>query len=87
MCHWFFGFPFLMGGFGWIWMFLGVIFIIGLIILLFSRKGFYGFSMYHSDHEHHKRDYDDPIEILKRMYARGEISEGEYEKRRKNLEK
>ena len=43
--------------------------------------------MHHSDHEHHKRDYDDPVEILKRMYARGEISEEEYEKRRKNLEK
>lgn len=87
MCHWFFGFPLLLGGFGWIWMILGVILIVGLIILLFSRREYLGCSMHHHDHEHYRKDYDDSIEILKRMYLRGEISEEEYEKRRKNLEK
>lgn len=87
MCHWFFGFPFWMGGFGWIWMILGIIFIVSLIILLFFRRGYYGCSMHHHNYEHHHKDYDDPLEILKRMYVKGEISEEEYEKRRKNIEK
>lgn len=87
MCHWFFGFPFWMGGFGWIWMILGIIFIVSLIILLFFRRGYYGCSMHHHGYNHYHKDYDDPLEILKRMYAKGEISEEEYEKRRKNIEK
>jgi len=86
MGHWFYGIPFFMGGFGWVWMILGVILIVGLIILIFSRRGYLGCSTHHN-HTYHYRDYEDPIEILKRMYARGEISEEEYEKRRKNLEK
>lgn len=84
MCHLFYWFPFFMGGFGWIWMIIGLILIIGLIIL-FVRKVNFSCMMHDSQHNHDLYD-DEPIKILKRMYAKGEISEEEYEKRRKKLE-
>lgn len=85
MCHWFFGFPFFMGGFVWIWIIFGVILMIGLLIFIFSRRDCYKSFMYH-DHKSHYKDYEDPIEILKRMYIKGEINEEEYEKKRKIIE-
>lgn len=86
MCHLFFGFPFFMGGFMWIWMIFGVILIIGLLILIFSRRDYCKSFMYH-DHKNYYKDYEDPIEILKRMYIKGEINEEEYERRRKIIER
>lgn len=85
MCHLFYWFPFFIGGFGWVWMIIGLILIVGLIIL-FIRKVNFGCIMHDSGHTHNIND-EDPIKILKRMYAKGEISEEEYEKRKKNLEK
>lgn len=85
MCHLFYWFPFFMGGFGWLWIVIGLILIVGLIIL-FTRKFDFGCMMHDSEHTHRIHD-EDPITILKRMYAKGEISEEEYEKRRKNIEK
>ena len=86
MCRLFYWYPFFMGGFGWFWMIIGLILIVGLIAILLSRKFNFGCMMHDTEHSHSKHE-EDPIKILKRMYAKGEISEEEYEKRRKNIEK
>lgn len=61
------------GGFMWIfWLLI----IIGVIFLILNiTKG----SMTQPSN-------DSPLEILKKRYARGEIEEEEYERRRKELE-
>ncbi len=80
MCHFYFGLPFFGGFFGWIWMVLGLILTIGLIIILIRRSHFDSIS---NNFEKNNNINEDPLTILKRMYVKGEISEDEYEKRKK----
>lgn len=88
MCHFFFGFPFFYGWFGWIWMIVGFIIIMVLISVIFLRKNYIGYITHTHDHiEGHNNENEEFIKILKRMYVKGEISEEEYEKRKRNLEK
>lgn len=50
---------------GWIWMAVWVVALVVMVWLLVSAGG-----RHHSD--------DDPLEILRRRYARGEMSEEEF---------
>lgn len=68
--HYFFG-----GGFMWIFW---VLIIIGLFFV-FKNIAVGGDKSNSSNN-------DTPLEILKKRYARGEIEEEEYERRRKELE-
>lgn len=61
------------GGFMWIFWILIIVFII------YAIKAGMGNSTDDSSKE-------SPLEILKKRYARGEINEEEYERRRKELE-
>ncbi|MBM3172641.1 MAG: SHOCT domain-containing protein [Chloroflexi bacterium] len=63
--------PGMMGGFGWGWfMPIGMILFWGLVILPSSGSS---------------RELDSALEVLKRRYARGEISKEEFEEKRKDL--
>lgn len=74
--------PGMMGGFGWTWLLpiLGIIFV-GLIIwaIVASVRG----SNRGKDSDSSKTD--SALEVLKKRYARGEISKEEYEEKRKDL--
>ncbi len=72
----FFGF---FGGFMWIFWLLVVAGIVALVVFLAGGSG-------RSSIPPASRD-DDPLEILRRRYARGEIDEEEFHRRRAELEK
>ena len=69
--HFFYG-----GGFMWIFWILFIVIIL-YVVLNLSRSNSNGSSS----------NSESPLEILKKRYARGEIEEEEYLKRRKELEK
>ncbi|MDP2954468.1 MAG: SHOCT domain-containing protein [Chloroflexota bacterium] len=71
--------PGMMGGFGA--MGLGMVVFWGLIIWLVVAlaQGSTGTRSYDSSHA------DSALEVLKKRYARGEISKEEYEERKKDL--
>lgn len=63
------------GGFMWIfWLFL-------IVILVIAVKAAIGGNALNNDQKE-----DSPLEILKKRYARGEIDEEEYQRRRNELE-
>ena len=66
-------------GFGWFALFGGLLWLIlwGTIIYLVV-------SVVASGREHRPRE-DDPLEIVKRRYAKGEITREEFEQIRKDL--
>ena len=67
---WYFG-----GGFMWIFW------IILIMVLILIIKGVMGTNPVSK-----MSDTESPLDILKKRYARGEIDEDEYHKRRKDLE-
>lgn len=70
------GHMFMWGG-GFMWIFWVLIFV-GIIFLIINiTKGNTGKSF---------MENESPLEILKKRYARGEIDEEEYERRRKELD-
>ncbi len=75
-----------MGGFGWLWMVMGVIgfvlFVTGIFYLFgwFFRSGRYDGEGYRG-----RGGYDRALEELKLRYARGEITREEYEKIKEDI--
>ncbi len=63
------------GGFGWIFW---IVVIVAVVWIIKAVSGNNSVS--------HKPAEDDPLEILKKRYARGEIDEQEYEHKRKELD-
>ncbi|MGD8783817.1 MAG: SHOCT domain-containing protein [Thioalkalispiraceae bacterium] len=61
------------GGIMWI------LWIVLLVVIIFVLKDLVGSRKIDSSN-------DDPLEILKRRYAKGEIDEEEYERRKRELE-
>jgi putative membrane protein len=68
----------LMGAWGWLWMLAGLLFWVGVVVLvvwgaaaLFGRRG--------------DAAEPDALELLRRRYARGEISEAEFERARRTI--
>jgi len=77
--------PWMMGGFGWMWLmpifwilFLGLI-IWGIVALVRGAGQPRGFDT-SSGHP------DSALEVLRKRYARGEINKEEYEEKKKDLE-
>jgi len=69
------GHSFFTGGFMWIfWVFI----IVGIF--------FIAQSMVKGSSNNSSSDNETPLDILKKRYARGEIDDEEYERRRKELE-
>lgn len=77
-----FGFGF---GFGWIFMivFWGLI-IWGIAAIIRGGLG-HGCSHERHNHGHDNANENKALDILKERYAKGEISKGEFEERRKDL--
>lgn len=69
-----------MNGYGWGWgIFMGAVFLIVFIILIYAVFRLWG---------HHGSGLispDDPLEIVKKRYAKGEINKEEYEQLKKDL--
>jgi putative membrane protein len=72
--------PHMMGGWWWMWIvWIGGFIVLVLVLYLIMgglRRG----------EPPHEMPRETPLEILKKRYARGEISRGEYEQMRKDLE-
>jgi putative membrane protein len=62
-------------GYGGIFMWIILLVLIGVIIYLISSKG-----------KLVQHDEETPLEILKKRYAKGEISKQEFEKMKKDLQ-
>ena len=70
---------FLGGGFMWIFWIILIIVILYIVKDVVSKGSSSSTGSSSAD--------NDPIEILKRRYAKGEIDEAEYERRKRELEK
>lgn len=66
-------------GYGWIWMILTWIVVIGVVVWLVAR-------ITARDGAQGRADHDSARRILDERFARGEIDEDEYHRRRDQLE-
>lgn len=75
------------GGFGWIFMVLFWVLIIGLIVLVArgaaGKGGSFGCCGGHGDGGHEKKS--SALDILEKRYAKGEINKKEFESMKKDL--
>lgn len=73
---------------GGLWIF-PIIMCIVMVIFFFLRSGRKGFRppwMQGSDRDHHEStDSETPLEILKKRYAKGEITKEEFDQTKKDL--
>ncbi len=77
-----------MMGFGWI--FGGLFFVLFLTLIVFLivrlvRGPRHWYKHMHHGHYGHHGYYEDPLEILKHRYAKGEITKEQYEDMKKDL--
>ncbi len=74
-------------GFGWVLMILFAVLIIWLVVSLIKGASNCGHHHEHEHHEHeHHQEVSKPaISLLQERYAKGEISESEYEEKKKTL--
>ncbi len=73
----------MMGDAGGMWFgggFMWIIWILLIVVVVYAVKASMGGG------QTHDRIDESPLEILKKRYARGEIDEQEYERRRDELE-
>jgi putative membrane protein len=67
---------------GWLWMLGGLILVIGIVVLVVAAiVGFGGFA----DRRSEGATRPDPIDILRERFARGEITEDEFEQAKRAL--
>ncbi len=68
----------LMGGFGWLWMLVPILFWVGVVFLVV-----WGATRLFSGRQ--EAVEDTPLEILRRRYAAGEITTAEYQQAKQDL--
>lgn len=85
---WSWGYPYMMGYGGWILPLLFWIFVIFIILFVFrgSRHGRCGWRHWDGDGPK-EGNSKTPLDILKERYAKGEITEEQLAKMKKELEK
>ncbi|MEX1173050.1 MAG: SHOCT domain-containing protein [Chloroflexota bacterium] len=71
-----------MGGGGWLWMAGGLVLLIGIVVLVVRGMGGYARSV---DRSSDARPRDEPMDILRARFARGEITEAEFEQAKRTL--
>ncbi len=66
----------MMGGGGWIfWLIFWILVLVGLVLLI----------KYLLENSGAKKEHESALEILKKRYAKGEISKEEFEEKKKEL--
>ena len=82
-----YGMGWMMGGFWWIFPLLFLICIIVGLYLIFGRRNPYGtfHSLCGPNYTNSKNESETPLEILKKRYAKGEITKEEFEKMKKDI--
>ena len=70
----------MMGNFGWIGYIIGII-----ILIIIGLAVVYAIKLFLKNNDI-KQDSESPIDILKKRYARGEISKKDYEQMKKDIE-
>ena len=65
-------------GFGWLWMVLFWVLVIGSIVYAVRS------ASWHATHSHGK---ESPLDILKKRYAKGEITKDEFDRMKDDLAK
>lgn len=76
------GFAWGMGADGWLWMFGGLILVIGIVILLMRGMGGNERTV---DRPSEAGPRQEPMEILRARFARGEITAAEFEEAKRTL--
>ncbi len=76
------GFGWGMGADGWLWMFGGLILVIGIVILLMRGMGV---NERTADRPLGAGPRQEPMEILRARFARGEITAAEFEEAKRTL--
>lgn len=71
-----------MGPDGWLWMLGGLILLIGIVVLVVRGMG--GFERA-ADRPTDARPRQEPMDILRARFARGEITEAEFEQAKRVL--
>ena len=77
--------PGMMGGFGW-WWFMPIIMIPFWVLVIWVIMAWVSGVSRRSTSDSDSNSSDSALEVLKRRYARGEISKREYEEKKKDLE-
>lgn len=71
-----------MGAGGWLWMVGGLVLLIGIVVLVVRGMGGYDRP---ADRSSDARPREEPMDILRARFARGEISEAEFEQAKRTL--
>jgi len=75
---------FWMGGM-WIFPLIMLVVILLFIFLVFGRGGCRPFWYYHDRNAYREEPKETPLEILKKRYAKGEITKAEFEQIKKDI--
>lgn len=71
-----------MGSGGWLWMMAGLVLLIGIVVLVVWANGGYNRV---SDRRTDTSSATDPLGILRARFARGEITDAEFEQAKRTL--
>ena len=77
--------PGMMGGFGWWWL-MPILMVLFLILGIWAVVALVRGVSQPSDSDSGSSRPDSALEVLRKRYARGEISKEEYEEKKKDLE-
>lgn len=76
------GYDWGMGPDGWLWMLLGLVLLVGIVVLIMrTMRGFNGAADRRTD----SAPRPAPMDILRERFARGEITEAEFEQAKRAL--
>lgn len=76
--------PGMMGGFGWGWW-MAIPMVLVPVLVIWAVVALAGGAGWSGDHDHPGHS-ESALEVLRRRYARGDISKQEFEEKRKDLE-
>jgi putative membrane protein len=76
--------PFIWGGFGWGW-FMPIFMILFGVLVIWGVVALVRGTSHPSDPASGSKQPDSALEVLKKRYARGEISKAEYEEKRNDI--
>jgi putative membrane protein len=74
-----------MGGM-WIFPIIGISVMLLCVYLIFGRRGGLSCRNNNNDYQDRLRDSESPLEILKKRYAKGEITKEQFQEMKKEIE-